>query len=296
MVSSAQDTGIGISAGKIFLQQTWPTAAPTPSPAPTASIPTGNLIVSTAIQYIYTNAADCSDNSKVSSATGTSYGLCWWSTIGNGTYIRNVTGVPAVTNPNDPYTVPVYSAQFSDSQCTNKIMDYPDTSIRANSCDSAGEAGLYMFVDYIPNDTSKPPLNIAPPSKMQNANIAYTGNTQTSCQTQDLTQVRSYDAVRSGCNSFSSGSSMQLTKCMASSNLVNATVSTYTTTDCTGVADNTPHVYVPCSSPGFTTRWGTCADSGPTPESSCALQNKNFFEYLTQTTRLALCKLQAKTV
>ena len=126
--------------------------------------------------------------------------------------------------------------------------------------------------------------------------MAYTGNTQTSCQTQDLTQVRSYDAARSGCNSFSFGSSMQLTKCMASSNLVNVTVSTYTTTDCTGVADNTPHVFVPCGSPGFTTMWGTCADSSPTPESSCALQNKNFFEYLTQTTRLALCKLQAKTV
>merc|ERR1712147_169664 len=118
-------------------------------------IPTGNLIVSTVIQYIYTNAVDCSDNSKIASAVGTSYGLCQpIFSSGTITYIRNVTGVPAMTSPNGPYKVPVYSAQFSDSQCTNKIMDYPDTSIQANQCISAAEAGLYVFVDYIPNNTT----------------------------------------------------------------------------------------------------------------------------------------------
>jgi hypothetical protein len=76
MASSAQDTGIGITGLTISLQQTWPTTAPTPSPAPTQPIPQGSLILSTVVEYVYTGATGCSDNSKIAVAEGKSYGLC----------------------------------------------------------------------------------------------------------------------------------------------------------------------------------------------------------------------------
>jgi len=150
--------------------------------------------------------------------------------------IRNVTGVPAVTNPNDPFTVPVYSAQFSDSQCTDKIMDYPDSAIYANSCDSAGEAGLYVFIDYKPNDINQPPLNIALPNRVANPIVAFEGVLQNSCLAQDLTQALKYFSYPySACEQSIGSSTYNKFSCSSSSagDSVKLTINTYADSTCT---------------------------------------------------------------
>jgi len=173
-----------------------------------------------------------------------------------------------VTNPNDPYIVPVYSAQYSDSQCSNKITDYAETSVEVNGCLDGG-GGVYVFIDYVANDITQSPLNIAPPSRIENPIIVYEESSSSACTEQDLSQTVQYEAwPYSGC-ALEPGETIEYVQFTCSTsqsgNTVTLNVNTYSDSQCSMSIQPQVYTIEPCSY-YYSTLWIDCP-GGITPAS-----------------------------
>ncbi len=143
VITSESGNGIGASNIRFNLINKYPTAPPVPAPAPTPAN-TGNKIEATAIISYY-STSDCSGT--VYEEERVSLGLCQFSEDKQ-KYEQLVPGKPLVTNPNDPYDVPITENLFTDSKCTEK----ESTSVlnqQFNSCEIDSDTGNYVKYDII---------------------------------------------------------------------------------------------------------------------------------------------------
>jgi len=107
--------GVGIKNIEFMITTTYPTAAPTITPMPTYAPPTGTYIAGSVVTTTYASTLDCTGTIAVQNVQ--SYGLCFYDS-GAGSYAKIIPGSPTVTNPNDPYTLPLMFLFFSDETCT----------------------------------------------------------------------------------------------------------------------------------------------------------------------------------
>ncbi len=253
-------SGLSVSNPTFSFASTWPTAAPTQTPAPTPPLPTGNFIMATFKQTMYTESS-CTDSSKALYATASTYGLCV--PREDGSYLRSVPGVPPVTNPDDPITVPIYASIYSDAQCTNQTSSLPTASLKANYC-ALDQPGTWFKYEYVvsKNDGN---FEVAPASQLVNPMYAYNSASDAGCAAHDLTSVTYYRAipVLNKCTYSPINSEYATTTCMDGTLYVNS----YDNNQCSGSAETQPVLEkTDCDGSGERLRmWTTSCGPSPSP-------------------------------
>ena len=191
--------GIGIRNLKWRVDTNYPTAMPTITPAPSQPVLTEprNRILATVL-HEYTSSPDC----IISSTTAffqqiRTYGLCERdpdsAQFGGLMWQMTIPGTPQVTNPNEPYIVPLYRNLYTDKDCivlSNNDPPEPE-EITVNTCVSDNILGmnLYHKITYNGAPSANVQPSFPPPVSSEQRVDQWLFKDKPSCLIRNMTQV-----------------------------------------------------------------------------------------------------------
>ncbi len=199
-MNSPTDLGIGIKNVKFQMVGNYPTQVPTPVPPPTPPVPHGGSVMGSLTKSMHGDSACASPPIGQSLTT---FGLCHYDQISSSWSIT-VPGTPLVTNPTDPWKVPIYKSYYTDNTCKVETSKEASSFFTTNTCVLLS-AGLNLYEksqweDHI--TAGKPELPYVIPG---NQLTKYVYKDQAHCIAKDATGIveinNLLDTTSTGCES-----------------------------------------------------------------------------------------------